>query len=285
MKRQWIKLYLEIMDDPKMGRLSDHLWRRTIELFLLAGENDADGLLPSVEDMAWRLRAAADELTADLQSLKGIVELTSDGWLVTKFKDRQYSESYERVKRYRNAKSNIDGNADVAENESSSSSTLNSSSDSEERGGAGEKTKPVNWIPETPKQAANHPDIKTYEQVSGRFPGDRDYLKVIETIQFLRDKHGDQLIEFLKPYWTAWSTRKNKDGKLYQPSSLVWLCEWAMQGEIPKVNGHEPKNSETKAFGKAYEPFVPQDVPDAVVMPDSVREKIRGLTKKKAMTE
>jgi len=241
MKRQWIKLYLEIMDDPKMGRLSDHLWRRTIELFLLAGENDADGLLPSVEDMAWRLRTAVDELTTDLQALKTIVEPTSEGWLVTKFKDRQYSESYERVKRYRNAKSNADGNADVAENESTSTSTLNSSSDSEERGGAGEKTKPANWIPETPKQAANHPDIKTYEQVSGCFPGDRDYVKIIETIQFLREKYGEKLVEVLTLYFLAWSTRKNKEGNFYPRSSLVWLCEWAMQGEIPKVNGHEPK--------------------------------------------
>ena len=36
----WIKLYHEILDDPKMGRMPDRLWRRTIELFLLAGELD-----------------------------------------------------------------------------------------------------------------------------------------------------------------------------------------------------------------------------------------------------
>ena len=40
--RIWIKLYLEILDDPKMDLLPDWLWRRAIELFLLAGENGND---------------------------------------------------------------------------------------------------------------------------------------------------------------------------------------------------------------------------------------------------
>jgi hypothetical protein len=52
------------------------------------------------------------------------------------------------------------------------------------------------------------------------------------------------LIDFLKPYWMAWSTRQTKDHKLYSPSSLIWLCEWAMQEEIPRANGHEPKSGE-----------------------------------------
>jgi len=34
----WIKLYIEILHDAKMGAMSDRLWRRTIEMFLLAGE-------------------------------------------------------------------------------------------------------------------------------------------------------------------------------------------------------------------------------------------------------
>ena len=31
MYKYWIKLYHEILDDPKMGRLSDRTWRRTNE--------------------------------------------------------------------------------------------------------------------------------------------------------------------------------------------------------------------------------------------------------------
>lgn len=125
-----------------------------------------------------------------------------------------------------------------------SSSISSSILSSEEGGGMGEETK-IDWLPETPKQAASHPDIMAYQQVSGRFPGSANYASVIETIQYLRQKHGDRLIDELKPYWTAWSTRKTKDNKPYSPASLVWLCEWAMQGEIPKANGHEPRQGET----------------------------------------
>lgn len=252
MKRKWIKLYVEILDDPKMGRLPPRQWQIAVELFLLAGDMDQDGLLPPVEDMAWRLRMDADELLLVLSALAAvnIVHQSEPGWVVTHFQDRQFSESYERVKRYRNAKNNAnetgvkrDDNADDAENESPSSSSSDSDSSSEsERGGVGEKTIPM---PETPAQAMKHPDILTFQDVCGRIPGDRDYVGVIETIQFLRTKHGDQLVNYLKPYWLAWSTRKTRDNKPYKPSSLVWLFEWAMNGSIPATNGHEPQLRES----------------------------------------
>lgn len=140
MNRIWIKLYLEILDDPKMGRLPNHLWRRAIELFLLAGKNGNDGLLQPVEEMAWVLRSSEDEVRKTLMSLAevGVVHESPEGWVVSHFKDRQYSESYERVKRYRNAKSNADGNADETENTSSSTSNSSSVSNSSEGGVVGE---------------------------------------------------------------------------------------------------------------------------------------------------
>ena len=59
-KRFWIKLYIEILDDPKMGRLGDDLWRRAAELFLLAGKEGNDGALPPIDEMAWTLRLSED---------------------------------------------------------------------------------------------------------------------------------------------------------------------------------------------------------------------------------
>lgn len=88
----WIKLYHEILNDPKMGRLDDRLWRRAIEVFLLAGEAGEDGYLPSVEDMSWVLRCEAGALQADLELLAdraGIVELRDGRWYVVKFAERQ----------------------------------------------------------------------------------------------------------------------------------------------------------------------------------------------------
>jgi DnaD/phage-associated family protein len=128
MKRIWIKLYLDILDDIEFGELPEFIKWRAIELFLVAGENGDDGLLPSVKRLAWRLRLDEDKINEALSTLAlvGVVHETPDGWCVTHFKDRQYSESYERVKRYRNAKSNGTCNENVTDILSSSTSSSDS---------------------------------------------------------------------------------------------------------------------------------------------------------------
>lgn len=103
----WIKLYIEILNDPKMARLSDHLFRRAIELFLLAGSHGQDGSLPTVQDMSWQLRATPQKLTADLQALQavGILDQIDSAWIVTHFEARQSpAETKERSKRYRDTR-------------------------------------------------------------------------------------------------------------------------------------------------------------------------------------
>lgn len=91
----WIKLYNEILYDPKMCRLDDHLWRRTIELFLLAGETLEDGVLPSLEDCAFKLRCEPEQLETDMVELQriGIISVISGRYLVTHFSERQAANS------------------------------------------------------------------------------------------------------------------------------------------------------------------------------------------------
>lgn len=101
-------------------------------------------------------------------------------------------------------------------------------------------------MPVTPRQAMEHPDMAIFRNVTDRIPGEREYAPVIETIQWLKKQHGDNVENYLKPFWTAWSTRKTQAGKPYSPKSLVWLYEWAMNDQIPSANGHEPQMGETK---------------------------------------
>lgn len=179
MNRLWIKLHLEILDDPKMGRLSDRLWRRCVEFFLLAGKADGNtGRLPTVPEMAWALRADEQELVTELEALArvGIVRLEGADWMVVNFEKRQKSESYERVKRFKALRSNGDsnGNSNGKNNDDETPSSYSLSYSLSEEGGVGEgavfqkyesefgaltpmiadaiqdacKTYPAEWVPE-----------------------------------------------------------------------------------------------------------------------------------------
>lgn len=103
----WIKLYHEILDDPKIGRLRVPLKWRFVECLLVAGELGNEGLLPAIEDLAWRLRCSPDNLETDLNDLAaaGLLDITEGQWNVTKFKKRQEpSQAAIRMRRYRKRK-------------------------------------------------------------------------------------------------------------------------------------------------------------------------------------
>lgn len=89
--KTWIKLYTEILRDPKMGRLTDRQYRTCISLFLLAGQVDQNGELPDLVDIAWHLRLDETALRDDMAALEaiGILTCTDNQWNVTRFVDRQ----------------------------------------------------------------------------------------------------------------------------------------------------------------------------------------------------
>jgi hypothetical protein len=108
-------------------------------------------------------------------------------------------------------------------------------------------------IPSTPVEAMQHPDIQTFTQVCGRVPGVDQYRVVIETIRYFRAQKGDKAVEYLRPFWLSWSARRRRsDGRPYDPASLTWLTEWAVNGAIPTQNGgsndkNRPHNSQPRA--------------------------------------
>jgi len=142
----WAKIWIEMLDDPKVGMMRDRLWRRFVELILIAKEVDEDGKLPTVHTMAWRLHMSETQLQREVDYLEqrgktedspGLLGLGEDGcWFVTRFPERQVkaeNANAERVRRYRarraaqmkldealqvtlpsNAKSNVDTESEEA---------------------------------------------------------------------------------------------------------------------------------------------------------------------------
>ena len=88
----YMKLYHDILRDPKMGRLSDSAFRRCIELFLLASEQPGrDGTLPEMSDISWLLRIEIEQLEDDLAELSevGIIDFIEGIPFVKNFAKRQ----------------------------------------------------------------------------------------------------------------------------------------------------------------------------------------------------
>src|SRR5262245_7226587 len=105
----WLRLYTSILDDPKVQRLQPEYFRGWVNLLCLAKEGD--GLLPSIEDIAFRLRIPTEEAQSLTEELVKRGLLDSDGENITphNWHGRQFSSdvSTERVQRYRNVTRNV----------------------------------------------------------------------------------------------------------------------------------------------------------------------------------
>lgn len=93
----WVKIYTEMLDDPKVAKLPDGTMWRFIQLILVAAECDAGGAFVvgdkemTVEDIAWRLRMGKDILESDIKLLLTAGILGKDGKIIEipKFAERQ----------------------------------------------------------------------------------------------------------------------------------------------------------------------------------------------------
>lgn len=114
MTRYWIRLYHELLYDSKVAVLPDRLWRRMIELFLIAGEvggSEPDGSLPPIDRIAWILHSKPEEVEKEIEFLStiGVTERGEDGtWRVKNFAKRQApatSAERQRARRSKNGAS------------------------------------------------------------------------------------------------------------------------------------------------------------------------------------
>ena len=88
----WIKLYTEFNNDPKIGLLSHDAQLLAVKLFLMAGELDQSGELPTAKKIAWILREPVEWVETSLNELvhAEILDLREDGtYRVINFEKRQ----------------------------------------------------------------------------------------------------------------------------------------------------------------------------------------------------
>lgn len=102
---RWFRFYDDAVNDPKILRLSDNLFRIWVGLLCLASKND--GALPPTEDICVVLRLKPSQFDLAMQKLviAGLIDHDGTKLAPHNWNARQYKSdvSTARVKRFRNA--------------------------------------------------------------------------------------------------------------------------------------------------------------------------------------
>lgn len=123
--KRWIRLYCEVVDDPKVQTLPDHLFRMWVNILCIAGSNGGILFHETFREtwLAWKLRLTVEQIQT------GISELTHYGLLETEpetsnvrphgWDKRQYESdtSTERVRKFREKQKPVSRNVSVTPSE------------------------------------------------------------------------------------------------------------------------------------------------------------------------
>ena len=104
----WLRFYVRTLNNPKVQRLPSNIFKGWVNLLCLAKETD--GMLPTIEDISFRLRLSKSKSEGLINTLKtnGLI----DGNKLHDWDDMQYpsDSSTERVKQHRERNKERSGN-------------------------------------------------------------------------------------------------------------------------------------------------------------------------------
>ncbi len=104
---RWFRCYDDLLDDPKVQRLPAHLFKTLMNLWCLASKHE--GVLPRIEDIAFRLRMSDHDTRVQVDDLilAGLIDLDRNGTMRPhNWHERQYPSdtSKERTRKWRENK-------------------------------------------------------------------------------------------------------------------------------------------------------------------------------------
>lgn len=107
---RWLRLYDDLVDDPKVQRLPGDLFKALINLWCITSQND--GALPPTADIAFKLRISVAKVEATIAGLRnaGLIDDDGNGNLAPhNWNGRQFKSdvSTERVQRFRKRPRNV----------------------------------------------------------------------------------------------------------------------------------------------------------------------------------
>jgi hypothetical protein len=248
----WIKLYIEILEDPKMGTLPANLWQRFIQLCLLAGKYGKAGELPDTQQLAWALRMNTDDLNHELHQLAstGMIEPMVNGWLVVNFAKRQAAvpakERMLQMRERQHKQQYYDGVTptlrDVTQINRLTDNRL-TDTETEKRAiptssfSQSETAEAISQFGNNGAREAEH----LYQSITGQIsmPGlGSDAAR--EDLANILDYYGHDFSKAEaagKPIFAVWCNTRGKNGRNYSPVNPAWTTKWLESlADRPKVN-------------------------------------------------
>lgn len=114
---RWFRLYNEIIDDPKVAKMTPEMFKVFIFLLCLASDFEQNGDIPlSRRELSWRLRIPIKKINSYLDRLNELNIITENPVIsLINWDKRQFASdsSKERVKRYRQRHCNVTVTPDV----------------------------------------------------------------------------------------------------------------------------------------------------------------------------
>lgn len=107
--KTWLRLYVDVVNDPKVQKLAGNLFKTWVNLLCVAAKNE--GNLPDTEECAYCLRTTTGRTDKAIQELieAGLIDRTETGLRPHNWDGRQYRSdvSTPRVQRFREKHRNV----------------------------------------------------------------------------------------------------------------------------------------------------------------------------------
>jgi hypothetical protein len=256
MKNRWFRLYSEIVDDPKMNKLTDKQFRFFISLLCLASESDSgDGVIRmSPKEILWRLRIhhhSLPQLYPPLYHL-GSIEYTEDFTKIVNWNKRQFvsDDTTARVKRFRDKQKIINTKnetlhetLDVTPSDTDTDTEETYTSPEGKSGDANQPRKPV---------CPHNEILALYHKLLPSLPRVKEWTEARQKLLKMRwyEKPERQKLEWWRDYFKAVSKSDFLTGKVNEfQANLEWLVRprnfiKVIEGFYLNRNGnHEPQST------------------------------------------
>ena len=116
-KSLWLRLYTEVLNDPKVQRLDGDTFKGWVNLLCVAKESSGNGTLPALIDIAFYLRTDANTAGQLVQRLidAGLIDQVGEyyvmhGWNLRQYESDNDPTAIERKRRERDRKRDVTDN-------------------------------------------------------------------------------------------------------------------------------------------------------------------------------